>query len=165
MLDNEHYPLAQDANDSIVYTYGSIGPHNIVMACLNAGQMGNNSAATVATGMRLKFPCLRFGLLVGIAGGVPTVRDIRLGDIVVSQPDAGRGGVVQHDFGKNTVAGFERTSFLNGPPDILLSALSAYQACNLDLKGNLTSHYFKPKKTFGMLFELPAPDMLFQADY
>ena len=37
--------------------------------------------------MLLSFPNIRFGLLVGIGGGVPSEEnDIRLGDIVVSKP-------------------------------------------------------------------------------
>lgn len=37
------------------------------------------------------FPRLRFGLLVGIAGGVPSRNNpIRLGDVVVSKPDRDR---------------------------------------------------------------------------
>ena len=57
--------------------------------------------------MKSRFKWLRFSLLVGIEGGVPTNKvDIRLDDVVVSQPNQGRGGVVQYDFGKNTPSGF-----------------------------------------------------------
>ena len=53
-----------------------------------------NAAAVVATSMVLKFPRLRFGLLVGIGGGVATsTPDIRPGDVVVSQPSDQYGGV------------------------------------------------------------------------
>lgn len=41
--------------------------------------------------METTFPRLRFGLLVGIAGGVPSRKhQIRLGDVVVSKPDRDR---------------------------------------------------------------------------
>lgn len=41
--------------------------------------------------------------MVGIGGGVPSEKnDIRLGDIVVSAPRDGEGGVFQYDFGGNT---------------------------------------------------------------
>ena len=53
--------------------------------------------------MSITFPRLRFGLLVGIGGAVPTPEDIRLGDVVISQPDGTEGGVVQYDLGKATI--------------------------------------------------------------
>ncbi|KAK1838827.1 ankryin repeat protein [Colletotrichum chrysophilum] len=40
------------------------------------------------------FPNMRIGLMVGIGGGAPSQKhDIRLGDVVVSTPNSGRGGV------------------------------------------------------------------------
>ena len=166
MLDEEHYPLPQNLADTNIYIFGSIGKHNVVMACLPVGKMGNNSAVTVATLMKSRFRWLRFGLLVGIGGGVPTNKiDIRLGDVVVSQPNQGRGGVVQYDFGKSTPNGFKRTGFLNTPPDILLGALSEYQATNLSPDESLTSHAFNAKHTAGLVPDHPTPDLLFEANY
>ena len=49
MLDEKHYPFLQDSNDPNIYTFGSIGEHNIVIACLPADKIGNNSAAAIAT--------------------------------------------------------------------------------------------------------------------
>jgi nucleoside phosphorylase len=52
--------------------------------------------------MQAKFTSIQFSLMVGIGGGVPSDdADIRLGDVVVSQPYKQHGGVVQYDFGKN----------------------------------------------------------------
>jgi hypothetical protein len=51
MLDEEHYNLPQDGNDTNLYALGRIGEHNVVIACLPAGQMGTNSAATVVVQM------------------------------------------------------------------------------------------------------------------
>jgi hypothetical protein len=47
-LDEEHQDLPTDANDTNLYTLGRIGEHNVVVACLPAGQIGTNSAAAVA---------------------------------------------------------------------------------------------------------------------
>src|SRR5271154_856157 len=106
MLDEEHPPLSQSADDDNVYTLGRIGEHNVVIACFPAGQMGNNSAATVATHMRHSFGATRFGLMVGIGGGVPSEdHDIRLGDVVVSKPGKHNGGVVQYDTGRTIAEG------------------------------------------------------------
>jgi hypothetical protein len=81
MLDEEHERLPNPPTDHNVYSLGSIGGHNVVIAGLY--QPGNNPAATVVTQMRMTFPNLRFGLLVGIGGGVPVKTDngmIRLGE-------------------------------------------------------------------------------------
>lgn len=67
--------------------------------------------------------------MVGIGGGVPSnIADIRLGDVVVSKPTGIYGGVVQYDYVKAMSGGFERTSILNRPPQILLTALSKLQS-------------------------------------
>src|SRR6202046_5620589 len=130
MLDEQHQSPSQDDNDPNLYTVGRIGEHNVVLACLPAGQIGNNSAAVVATRMQSKFPSLRIGLMVGIGGGVPsTESDIRLGDVVISQPFLQHGGVVEYDFGKTGAGGHKtRTGWLNAPPAVLLNAVSKLRA-------------------------------------
>lgn len=129
MLDNEHADLPQDSDDANTYTLGRIGEHNVVIACLPTGQTGTNSAAAVVLQMKSTFRAIQFALMVGIGGGVPSPEiDVRLGDIVVSQPGNGHGGVIQYDFGKLTPSGFQKTGFLNTPPRILLTALSKPRA-------------------------------------
>ena len=68
--------------------------------------------------------------MVGIGGGVPSEEnDIRLGDIIVSQPTGTSGGATQHDRGKIIPAGrLEPTGQLNSPPTPLLTALSKLKA-------------------------------------
>ncbi|KAK1658814.1 ankyrin repeat-containing domain protein [Colletotrichum godetiae] len=129
MLDYRHQPLDMNPNDSNVYTFGGIGPHNIVIACLPSGQYGTNSAAVVANNMRWSFPSFHIGLMVGIGGGVPGKVDIRLGDVVVSNPTADSPGVVQYDFGKAVNDGrFERIGSLNKPSLSSLAAVSKLRA-------------------------------------
>ena len=123
MLDETHPDLPRQPNDHNAYTLGHIGGHNIVVACLAKGEIGNNNSATVAVRMTTTFPSIKFGLMVGIGGGVP--KSVRLGDIVVSTPIDEFGGVVQWDFGKTEQGGiFKRTGALNHPPTELLTALS-----------------------------------------
>jgi nucleoside phosphorylase len=126
VLDQEHPRLEQNQDDDNSYRFGRIGDHNIVIGCLAAGRTGHVSAASVALKMKSSFSCIRFGLMVGIGGGVPTdEHDIRLGDIVVSQPAGEHGGVVQYDFGKSRPKGvFERTGSLSPPPNALLTTLT-----------------------------------------
>lgn len=125
--DSPEYVSIHDNN---VYTLGKIGPHNVVMAVLPQGEYGIASAASVARDMMHSFPNVRFGLMVGIGGGAPREeRDIRLGDIVVSIPGKGQGGVFQYDFGKTIQdQSFQITGFLNQPPSLLRTAVAGLQA-------------------------------------
>lgn len=126
MLDDTHEDLPNPANDYNAYVLGSIGKHNIVIACLPMGRIGNNNSATVATRMITTFPNIKVGLMVGIGGGVPP--DVRLGDVVVSCPRNGDPGVIQWDMGKAEKGGeFKRTGSLNNPPTALLTALSKFE--------------------------------------
>ncbi|KAJ0287244.1 hypothetical protein CBS470a_005427 [Colletotrichum nupharicola] len=99
MLDQIHPDLhQQDPADHNNYILGQIQGHNIVIACLPAGIYGTITAATVAKDLLRTFKSIRFGLLVGIGGGVPSrTNDIRLGDIVVGQPSGTVGGAIQYD--------------------------------------------------------------------
>ncbi|PYH76158.1 putative G-protein beta WD-40 repeats-containing protein [Aspergillus uvarum CBS 121591] len=132
MLDEKHPVLpAIDPHDSNSYVLGTIGDHNVVIACLPAETTGKVSAATVAKDMIRSFPAVRFGLMVGVGGGVPyfnaggsdhrteakeggdsedsdesdddpaDTRDIRLGDVAISLHSKSSDAVVQYDFGKS----------------------------------------------------------------
>ncbi|KAL8749379.1 MAG: hypothetical protein Q9184_006829, partial [Pyrenodesmia sp. 2 TL-2023] len=90
----------QDTYDTNDCSFG-LKKHNVVIASLPAGQYGTSPAATVANQMLRSYPSIKIRLMVGIGGGVPTPDfDIRLGDVVVSQPKDKFGGVVQYDRGK-----------------------------------------------------------------
>ena len=109
MLDQIHPDISKSPNDYNTYTLGSIGEHNIVIACLPKGKYGTISAATVATWMVSTFPSIKVGLMVGIGGGIPPM--VRLGDVVVSAPVDQYPGVVQWDIGKAEKDGnFKRTA-------------------------------------------------------
>jgi nucleoside phosphorylase len=115
---------------TMITRLGKIGKHNVVIAVLPDGEYGTASAGTVARDMLHRFPNVRIGLMVGIGGGAPSQKhDIRLGDIVVSAPRDGKGGVFQYDFGK-TIQGqpFQQTKFLDQPPTILRTAVSGIEA-------------------------------------
>jgi nucleoside phosphorylase len=133
MLDEVHEDLPVLPHDHNAYALGRIGKHDVVIACLPIGEYGIASATTVATQLLSSFHSIRFGLMVGIGGGVPSRNaDIRLGDIVVSKPTDTHGGVVQYDYDKALGGGnFQRTGMLNRPPQILLTALSKLQANHL----------------------------------
>jgi nucleoside phosphorylase len=139
MLDEHHNRLQLNSRDHNTYTLVRIGRHNVVLACLPIGVIGTLSAARVANRMLQTFEGIRFGLVVGIGGGVPSERtDIRLGDIIISKPTGQSGGVIQYDFGKTVQEGrFKQTGLLNRPPDMLLTVLA-----NLHSKYIIEGHDF-----------------------
>jgi nucleoside phosphorylase len=122
MLDKTHSPLTrQSLHDDSIYTLGSIGENNIVLALL--AKQGTSTATGAAKDMMHMFHNIKFGLMVGIGGGIPGGwRDIRLGDVVVSIPDGPHGGVVQYDMGRKETDGLKRTGALNQPPKVLITA-------------------------------------------
>lgn len=168
MLDERHQRLAPASPDSNTYTLGRIGGHNVALGCLPDGVIGTTSAATVASQMRLSFPSIRFGLMVGIGGGVPTEeRDIRLGDVVVSRPKAGHGGVVQYDFGQTLPDRFVHRGFLNAPPTVLLTAISHLRAESYSSDDRLARNLEAIDPSVKHKFAYPGAqyDRLFEAEY
>lgn len=131
MLDEKYQNTQnQDPLDTNSYTFGRIANHNVVIASLPAGDYSTSRAAMVAGQMLRSYAFIQLRLMIGIGGGVPTPDfDIRLGDVVISQPQGRLGGVVQYDRGKRTPGGkFERTGQLNKPPPLLLTALASLRA-------------------------------------
>jgi nucleoside phosphorylase len=154
MLDEQHEPLPQQTpGDTNAYWFGRVGRHNVVIACLPSGDPGTTSAAVVAANMRKSFDKVTCGLMVGIGGGVPrktyntpndddndehligsfyrrdALGDVRLGDVVVSEPSGSTGGVVQYDYGRTLTDGhIVRTGSLNSPPTKLRTALSSLKS-------------------------------------
>jgi nucleoside phosphorylase len=169
MLDRRHADLPKPQNDHNTYTLGCVGKHNVVIACLPKGKVGNISSATVADRMISTFPSIKFGLMVGIGGGVPS--KVRLGDVVVSTPMDEFPGVVQWDFGKGEQSGnFKRTGALNNPPSALLTALTKLETEH-EMNGSKIPQYLDdlkekwprlaPKYTRSESLE----DILFKPDY
>ncbi|KAL5361661.1 ankyrin repeat-containing domain protein [Aspergillus floccosus] len=107
--------------------------------------MGESSATAVAKDMLRSFPNIKVGLMVGVGGGAPGLPsekpedDIRLGDIVVSKPGPGHGGVIQSDYGKTLSKGeFVDIGYLNRPPNVLLTALTKLLS-RIELEGSSVS--------------------------
>ncbi|KAL4778714.1 hypothetical protein BJX76DRAFT_362476 [Aspergillus varians] len=171
MLDERHPPLPPKPGDTNAYSFGRIGRHNVVMTCLPTGMTGTNSAARVATQMRRTFPAA-VGLLVGIAGGVPSSQhDIRLGDVVVSEPRGSFGGVVEYDFGKTVEGGqFKRACRpLNKPSEQLLGSLSKVKSEYPGAGGAETKRHYKEMlmrhPEDAEFARYPEQDVLYAAEY
>ncbi|ERF70324.1 hypothetical protein EPUS_09328 [Endocarpon pusillum Z07020] len=175
ILDEEHGTfLDKDAQDHNTYFTGRVHNYNVVIASLPAGVDGTTAAASVATNMVRTFKGLRFGLMVGIGGGIPNLDkgyDIRLGDVVVSQPTDMTGGVVQYDKGKSLDGGkFQRKGCLNAPPLALLTALGALKADHESEDSKMHTYLTeiferKPKlRTNSYTFPGRGKDHLYQAE-
>jgi nucleoside phosphorylase len=172
-LDEKHDgPEYVSPNDDNDYTLGKVGKHNIVIAVLPDGEYGTASAASVARDMLHSFPNVRIGLMVGIGGGAPSRRhDIRLGDIVVSAPRDGNGGVFQYDFGKTIQdQSFRQTRFLNQPPTMLRTAMNGlktqYECDGHRLKEAVNSILEKNRR-LRQKYQRPDPssDRLYQSGF
>ena len=137
-LDEEYgQPDHIARGDNNAYVLGVMAGHKVVIAVLPHGEYGTTTAATVATDMVRSFPNVKVGLMVGVGGGAPTTsNDIRLGDVVVSSPKDGKGGVYQYDYGKRIQGhDFKPTGHLNQPPSAVLTAM-ALLVSRYERKGN-----------------------------
>ncbi|KAG4257759.1 hypothetical protein FPRO04_10010 [Fusarium proliferatum] len=170
LLDEEIFEaVLTPREDNNTYTLGKIGNHYVVIAALPKGQYGIVNAASVGRDMARTFPNVRLGFMVGIGGGVPTIHDIRLGDIVVGVPLKRSGGLVQYDHGKAIQdKGIGIMGALNQPPMSILTAITKLSAwhvrkgCKLRqtvdhiLEGNnnlMEAGYGRPHKDTDRLYE------------
>ncbi|KAF7556324.1 hypothetical protein G7Z17_g1541 [Cylindrodendrum hubeiense] len=168
MLDEEFDgPETSNIHDDNSYVFGRIHKHLVVIGCMPNGRYGTSSATSVAKDMVRSFPKLRFALMVGIGGGAPTKeRDIRLGDVVVSEPRGELGGVIQYDLGKQLQDGrFQRTGQLNSPPEVLLRALPAMRRlANDPRKPDKISEHLKRMDDMPD-YQRPPDDRLYRPKY
>ncbi|KAL2817370.1 hypothetical protein BJX63DRAFT_419631 [Aspergillus granulosus] len=169
VLDELHPTLPQPKSDHNVYTLGSVSGHNVVVACLPAGVYGTTSATAAVSHLMSTYQNVRFGLMVGVGGGVPSNNhDIRLGDVVVSKPTDTSSGVIQYDYGKTLQNGrFHRTGSLNRPPSLLLKVITQMESDYMLGKTSISSIIISSlqKEEVRKQFPRPSKDQLFQSTY
>ncbi|THZ21570.1 purine and uridine phosphorylase [Aureobasidium pullulans] len=172
MLDhvyNETIPLPR--HDDNIYTYGRInlktgdGFHNIAISQLPLAETGKASAATVAKDMRRTFPNIKFGLMVGIAGGIWSRDiDVRLGDVVVGVSDDNGSGVIQYDHGKYLQdSAFVQRGVMNKAPKLLRTAVGIVQRNHMCKIRDYVTSLNSPK--IRRFAHRPAHDYLFEPRY
>jgi nucleoside phosphorylase len=122
------------------------------------------------------FPDIRVSLLVGIGAGIPDyesddVRDIRLGDVVISS-DKENGGVVLYDFGKKLPDGsFMNMYALDRPPRPLRTAIALLEAEHQTRKNRIPQYIGQMLEKYPYMrkkgFTNPGQwaDQLFRPDY
>ncbi|KAK6356063.1 hypothetical protein TWF718_000437 [Orbilia javanica] len=163
LFDKSYGDLKNIPRDPNHYALGCISQCNVVTTCLPSGIYGTNSANLVVSNMMRSFVNIQICFLVGIAGGVPSKKnDIRLGDVVVSQPTGIYPGVIQHDSGKALQGNeFERTGCLLPPPTSLLTAISLLRS-KPDLPSQPLQEYIKRIVGIRSEYKHPGiPDLLF----
>ncbi|KAL4861384.1 hypothetical protein BDV12DRAFT_180362 [Aspergillus spectabilis] len=169
VLDESHPTLPQPKSDHNIYTLGSVSGHNVVVACLPAGVYGTISATAAVSHLMTTYQNVRFGLMVGVGGGVPRGNpDIRLGDIVVSKPTNTSSGVIQYDYGKTLQSGrFHRTGSLNKPPPLLLKVIAQMESDHILRKASLSNIIASSlhKEEVRKQFSRPSKDQLFHTTY
>ncbi|KAI6090317.1 nucleoside phosphorylase domain-containing protein [Hypoxylon rubiginosum] len=127
MLDKVHGDICKKSNDPNSYTLGSIGQHNVVIACLPLNRGRSHTVATIAVWLTSTFPSIRLCMLVGIGSGIPP--KVRLGDVVAG---------VEWQLGEHKA--HEKTAKTSHPPSILLSALTKLESLH-EMYGSKVSEY------------------------
>ena len=143
VLDVEHNEVTDNEHR---YIAGKIGDHNVVIGIQS--KMGTSAAADLAARMRRTCPNIKFFLVVGIGGGVPSygpagdVNTIVLGDVVVSSPRGNHGGVFTYDTGAWVEDGqLSNTGHLNGPPSELSAAVGSLRSRHDGSQGTKIPQY------------------------
>lgn len=162
LFDHTYQDLLYHKHDSNRYTLGRLGHHNVVAACLPYKDYGMNAAAKVASDIEKSFNALKWFLVVGIGGGIPSKNhDIRLGDVVVST------GVIQHDMGKSMQkdSKFRGTGMVQRPTRSLLTAVSLLQS-EPKVRHDFLEEYIQQVVDLRPEYKIPAADhdKLFESD-
>ncbi|KAI1128436.1 hypothetical protein F5Y10DRAFT_176818 [Nemania abortiva] len=174
MLDEVWWgPVSSARGDSNDYIMGRIGEHNVVLVGPPRGVQGTVASAQLVSTIRLTFPNIIVGFLVGIGGGIPRYpeHDVRLGDVVVGAPEKGP-AVVQYDLGERTESGFETRWVLARPPRLLLQVVNKVETkskCFEDGEYNLLTPHLARFARYPRIkkeFEKPCTrDRLFKSTY
>ncbi|KAF3286850.1 hypothetical protein TWF970_008685 [Orbilia oligospora] len=172
MFDEVYEDLDSIKGIEAIYSYGRIQGHNVVVGPLPDRRYGKISAAIMSTRMEADFPSIKYFLMVGIGGGVPSAgKDIRLGDVVVGME------VVQYDFVKAHPDGNKRIGDLMSPSRTLRTAVASVRAANGRNEFNILKYsaffeknpmlnsFPRQRSGTGSLGDIIYEDILYKADY
>ncbi|KAI1089168.1 Pfs domain protein [Rostrohypoxylon terebratum] len=136
MLDEIHDDTLKPSHDPNTYSLGSVGQHNVVIACGPHSNQSRPDIAAIVVWMTSMFPAIRLCMLIGLGSGIPP--KVKLGDVVVGVPYSWFPGVVQWERGEN--GGFRKTEEMEPPPSTLISALTKLQSIH-ELYGSSIPEY------------------------
>ncbi|KAJ5167143.1 tetratricopeptide repeat domain protein [Penicillium canariense] len=132
MLDRvSHDLLPRARGQQVVYTRGEIGHHRVAVVGYYQEQ-GLAASGSMAAEVIRDLPNLQFGLLVGVAGGIPSsTNGMQLGDVAVAVPEGNRPGIVGYDLGKEVEDGrYELKHWQNSTHPLLRSVINVIRARN-----------------------------------
>ncbi|KAE8155270.1 nucleoside phosphorylase domain-containing protein [Aspergillus avenaceus] len=145
LLDEEHERLPSPPKDDNVYLLGRMEEHNVAIVIL--GPCGPCSASQAVTNLVRTFPSIRFGLLVGVGGGAPKPphssnprMDIRLGDVVVSEPEDGQGCLLNYEAGVYENGGLVIRNHLNKPSKLLMQGTGIVKSDHMFRRGKMQEY-------------------------
>ena len=158
------------SGDSNTYRNGRIGMHNVVLMLLPS--MGKVSVAGSAASLRASYVGVRLAFLVGVCGGVPGIREMILGDVVISDD------LVQYDFGRQYPGAFVAKDTVQVHPGLSskdVRSLVSYfrtESGRRDLQDDAVENLIGLQnsavaKRYQSSYEYPGPgeDKLFEATY
>ena len=140
LLDENHREPEYLNAKNISCTLGRIHNHNVVIACPPVARLGLISAASMVEDLTEEFPNVKFSLMVGVGRGVPTSKDVRLGDVIISQPNNGLGGLLQYEMKGSPNIALKQIHHMDSPPEALLNAMEEVQARQARGEGQFTSY-------------------------
>jgi nucleoside phosphorylase len=166
--EGKHY--GQAPGDENTYTTGVIGDHNVVLAYMPG--IGKVNASAVAASLKSSFIGIRLALIVGVCGGVPSVRadakreEIFLGDVIFSN------ALIQYDFGRQYPKEIRRKDTIEdslGRSSWKIRAIIAKLRTSLyrqELQDNMATSLVEiQRKMPGTECPGPHADMLFEPSY
>lgn len=161
-LQDEGDGIVKHHGDKNQYNTGVISKHHVVLA--SPDKYGKGNATRVMAHLSSTFPCIRWCLVVGVCGGVPSPKNrepIYLGDVIVSTK------IIEHDIGKKYPYTFKTNqTFIHDPHTELGTYLKMIQGeTNLEkVKSDMDRHLAQRK---GVKVACPGPtsDMLFPWNY
>jgi nucleoside phosphorylase len=144
-LHNGRFPV--NKGDDYIFLAGEMCGHNIVIATFPIGtNYGTGAAAALAAQVKKCFPNLWFGLLVGVAAGLPSPKnDIRLGDVLVGVGNSKTNGILAYDLGRveeNMFTLLKDGHALATTESVILSAIGKIKY-NWPNESELFQDYFK----------------------
>ena len=175
MFDEHWKGYPKIENDSNAYTPGRIGVHNVVLAHMPG--IGKANSAKVTSSFKINFPNIKLGLVVGICGGTPFIReyprepreiDVFLGDVIISTE------ILQSDLGHQYPNEFKRIDTLENtlgrPNDEIRAFLRKMRglrgrAC---LQDNICAYLASISKLKGFersKYQGVEKDILYKSDY
>jgi nucleoside phosphorylase len=95
---------------------------------------------------------MHYILVVGIGGGIPNEKDVRLGDVVIGTE------VIQHDFGKATTKGFLPTKVPKSPPRVFIAAMN--ELLSVRVRTMLDSSHTCPSSKISIFASLDATGLM-----